>query len=131
MSNENKNILIVDDVEDVREGLSHVLQDEGYNVSTASNGVEALAELKTQSIDLVITDILMPEMDGMELVTKAKEFCSADLKFILISGGGRKLPGDDYDYLEVTKKLTGVNTLLKKPFKPDELLEKVVSLLSE
>lgn len=130
MSNKKNNILVVDDVKDVREELSNILQDEGYNVITASNGIEALQVLKAQQIDLLITDILMPEMDGIELVDKAKELYLPDLQYILISGGGRKLAGD-YDYLDVTKKLTGVSTLLKKPFKPDELIEMVINLLSE
>ena len=130
MSHKKNNILVVDDIIDVRDELSHILQDEGYIVTTASNGIEALQVLEAQQIDLVITDILMPEMDGIELVDKAKKLYLPDLQYILISGGGRKLAGD-YDYLEVTKKLTGVSTLLKKPFKPDELIEMVTSLLSE
>lgn len=130
MVRKQKNILLVDDVKDVREQLSHVLEDEGYNVSTASNGIEAIKALSNTHIDMIITDILMPEMDGIELIAHAKKINPHELKFILISGGGRKLP-DNYDYLEATKKLTGVTSLLKKPFNPDELIEMMDQLFIE
>ena len=129
MDNEQNKILIVDDVEDVRQGLSQILQDENYIVTTAANGKEAIKILQSEHIDLIITDILMPEMDGIELLKQAKELELSDIQYILISGGGRKSAGD-YDYLATTKKLTGVNNLLKKPFKPEELIELVDTLLN-
>lgn len=130
MSNSKKNILIVDDFDDVRLGLLQVLQDEGYNVSNAPNGIEALKKIKKDRIDLLITDILMPEMDGIELVNQANELGLPDIQYILISGGGRKLSGG-YDYLETTKKLTGINNLLKKPFRTEDLISMVDKLLAE
>lgn len=130
MSEIKKSILLVDDVKDVRDGLSQILSDEGYDVMTAENGLQAIKKLMNKHTDLIITDILMPEMDGIELIDKVKEFNLPGLQYILISGGGRKL-ANDYDYLEITKKLTGVSTLLKKPFKPEELLEVVNTLLAE
>lgn len=130
MSNKQKNILLVDDVEDIREGISEILQDDGYSISTASNGKEALRILRNRPIDLVITDILMPEMDGLELIEKTKDLYLPDLEFILISGGGRRLTSD-YDYLEVTKKLTGISNVLKKPFHPDKLIKMVNNLLAD
>lgn len=125
----SKHILVVDDIAEVREGLYQILTDEGYQVSISENGMKALKQLQKTSVDLVITDILMPEMDGMELVKQARNL-HPEMQFILISGGGRQL-GTDYDYLEVTKRLTGVAHLLKKPFRPDELVDMVEMMLEQ
>lgn len=65
---ESKHILIVDDEEDHRILLSDLLESKGFRISAASNGKEALAEMTTQTMDLVITDFMMPEMNGLELV---------------------------------------------------------------
>jgi DNA-binding NtrC family response regulator len=128
IKNENT-ILIVDDIIDVREGLSSILQDEGYNVITAENGNIALKQLKDRDISLIVTDILMPEMDGMELVTQAKKLYPK-IKFIMISGGGNKHAVESsYSYLEATSILTGEKNMLKKPFKPQELIDMVKKLI--
>ena len=63
-----KKILVVDDEEGIRETLSLVLEDEGYETVTASSGSEALANLSTDSFDVVITDLRMPAPDGMEIL---------------------------------------------------------------
>lgn len=124
-----KNILIVDDIKDVRESLALILEDEGYNTTHASNGLEAVKVLADSQIDIMITDILMPEMDGLELATRARNQFP-ELKIILISGGGRPAKnGNDYDYLDLTAKLTGITHVLKKPFKPLEIINLVHQLL--
>ena len=118
-------ILIVDDIPDIRELLSIILSDAGYEVLSASNGLEAIEILASNSIDLVVTDILMPKMDGIELINRAKE-SHKNLQFILISGGGRHMVDKvDYNYLDTVKKLTGVDTVFNKPFKPEELIQAV------
>ena len=122
-------ILVVDDVDDVRSGLVHILEDEGYQVCDAPNGTKAMDMLEKEPVQLVITDVLMPEMDGMELVTRASKLYP-EMKFILISGGGRQLVSD-YDYLDVTSKLTGVSNILKKPFRPDDLLGMITEIFPE
>lgn len=124
-----KNILVVDDAEDIREVLKQILQYEGYDVITASNGKTAMEAIDGKRIDLVVTDILMPEMDGMELVNKIKE-STPETMFILMSAGGR-LPMEEYDYLEVAKKLTGASVVLKKPFEPTELIDRVDAFFAE
>jgi len=129
MSDNGKRILVVDDVEEILSGLSGILMAEGYDVLQASNGVMAL-QMLDENIDMVITDILMPEMDGIELSQKIKDKFP-DVELILISGGGRQPAGDHgYDYLKVAKKLTGVESILKKPFDPEKLIELVNSKLS-
>ena len=122
-------ILIVDDFADVRESLAEVLEENGQHVITAENGKAAIDVIKQQSINLVISDILMPDVDGIELVRHAKEKYP-DLKIILISGGGRiTLEQSDYDYLKTTSKITGVTSILNKPIKPAELLQTITELL--
>jgi len=129
MTTDRYTIVVVDDVPEVRNGISVILEAEGYDVRQASNGLEALQQVD-ETVDLVITDILMPEIDGIELCQKLKD-AYPGLKLILISGGGRQPAIDSsYDYLEVAKKLTGVDTILKKPFNPEELLKMINSQLA-
>lgn len=131
MNKPRKTILIVDDFEGIREGLSAILQQDGYSVVAVSNGLEAMQILGQQTVDLVVTDIIMPEMDGFELVKKVKEQ-QPDMKFIMISGGGRQLDSATMpDFLKMGKRLTGIEASLKKPFKPEELLQMVKDQLSD
>jgi CheY-like chemotaxis protein len=127
MNTSARQILVVDDFEDVRESLAEVLEDSGNQVITAANGLEAMDAIKHQQINLVISDILMPEMDGLELITETRKLFP-DMKFILISGGSRY--NEDFDYLEMSKNLTGIETLLKKPFETETLLNMVDELLA-
>ncbi len=66
-------ILVVDDEENAREGLSKILSKEGYRVETAANGKEAIDTLKRQRYELVITDMRMPLMDGFEVLREIKK----------------------------------------------------------
>lgn len=131
MIEKQRTILIVDDFEDVRESLAQILGDEGYTIFQASNGLEAIEVMTAGQIDLLITDILMPEMDGIELSTIARNQFP-DLKMILISGGGRQgLLSGEYDYLGMTAKLTNIDHVLKKPFDPLEIIELVNRLINK
>ena len=121
MSTVSNTILVVDDEPELGNLIKELLENAGYNVLLSLNGLEAMNILNSMPIILVITDILMPEMDGIELVLAArKQF--PDLKFVLLSGGGRKTDSD-YDYLYIAKKLTGIPNTLRKPFSPEELIE--------
>jgi YesN/AraC family two-component response regulator len=120
-------ILIVDDFPDVRESLAEVLEESGKRVLTAENGKKAIDVIKQQTINLVISDILMPEMDGLELFNETRKLYP-EMKFILITGGSRY--NKDFDYLEMSKNLTGIKTLLKKPFDTADLLSMVDDLLA-
>ena len=128
MSITGKNILVVDDFQDIRESLSEIFEDAGCQVASAENGLKAIKVLKQQPIDLIVSDILMPEMDGLELV-KATRDTHPDMKFILISGGGRY--NEDFDYLEMSKLLTGISTVLSKPFEPEVLINMTEELLTD
>jgi len=81
----NHNILIVDDDSGVRSSLSHVLQDEGYATLTASNGEEALKSVRENGADLILLDIVMPDINGVEVLRRVKEM-EPDMPVIMVSG---------------------------------------------
>lgn len=106
-------ILVVDDEESIREFFEIMLKREGYEVVTAANGLEALEALKKQSMDLVISDIQMPEMSGMELLTRMKE-TDPEATVIMITAFGST------DTAVEAMKL-GAYDYVQKPFKIDEV----------
>lgn len=121
-------MLIVDDVNDLRIGLVDIFNNEGFEVYEAENGNEAMKIIDSTAIDILVTDILMPEMDGIEL-TKAAKQKLPNLRTIAISGGGRQLKSSqDIDYLKQSKTLAGVDEILKKPFQPTEIIQLVKNL---
>ncbi len=118
-------ILVIDDEQMMRETLNAMLQSGGHRVVEAVNGRDGLAKMRAEPADLVITDIIMPEMEGVEaLLTLLDEF--PGLKVIAISGGGRT---GTHDFLGVAAKLGAARTL-QKPFSRAALLEAVESCLS-
>ncbi|MGE5341285.1 MAG: response regulator [Candidatus Omnitrophota bacterium] len=117
-------ILIIDDEVQIRELLGQMLSREGYEVENASNGKEGMKICREKDIDLIITDIIMPEKDGIEMILElSREF--SDLKIIAISGGGRLGPDG---YLDMAKKLGAQRTFFK-PFNRREILEAIQELL--
>lgn len=79
-------ILIVDDNEIILESLKIILEDARYNTYTAYNGVDGLKQFKENKFDLIITDIIMPDMDGIELIKQIKKI-NNDVKVLVMSGG--------------------------------------------
>lgn len=118
-------ILIVEDDGDLREMLKLSLQRRKYTVLEADNGKDALRRFKPHVTDLVITDLIMPEEDGLKVIMKLKEIKPA-IKIIAISGGGKAGPGS---YLNLAKVL-GADAIFSKPFSLSELTGKIDSLLS-
>lgn len=110
-------ILIVDDDLPFVTVLAAALRRAGYTVTTAANGLEGLRILEERSHDIVITDIVMPEKEGIETIIEIRRTCPA-CKIIAMSGGGRI--GAD-DYLQLAKKL-GANATINKPFAGPELV---------
>ncbi|MEM6644300.1 MAG: sigma-54 dependent transcriptional regulator [Bacteroidota bacterium] len=100
-------ILIVDDEKSIREALSDILKEENYEVLTAEDGEDAWDKLNDQKIDLVLCDIKMPKMDGMELLTKVSEE-GLDIPFVMISAHGSIDTA-----VEATKK--GAYDFIQKP----------------
>lgn len=80
-------ILIVDDEKSIRDALADILSEENYEILTAADGEEAFVKIQSHKIDLILCDIKMPKMDGMELLTKAKEE-GFDIPFVMISAHG-------------------------------------------
>lgn len=120
------NILIVDDEAPVRNLLSSVLEKEGYTVFTAETGVEATTIYQSNSIDLVITDLVMPEKGGIDLIMDLKK-SDPNLKVIAISGGGG-ITGR-FDYLPIAK-LVGATEIIAKPFQVAEIRSQVAKMLA-
>ena len=117
-------ILIIDDDPLVLGYMKKLLIREGYNIVTASDGKIAKRIIESESFDMIITDILMPEIDGIEIITFIKKM-NLDIKIITVSGGG-KISGPEY--LELTQGL-GAHLTFAKPFDEQEFLIGVKSLI--
>lgn len=105
-------ILIVDDDIQLRQLIEQMLMIRGHQVVLAENGKSALGIVQQEQIDLVITDILMPDMDGYELIIALHKLPAAP-RIIAMSGGSGKL---DSDYLLRVAQSMKVDKLLEKPF---------------
>jgi DNA-binding response OmpR family regulator len=117
-------ILVVDDEDLMQQMLRDIIQDAGHEVSVASDGREGLAVLEEKPADLVITDILMPEQDGLELIRILHRH-HPEVKIIAISGGGITVK---LNFLPEAEEL-GAHDTLHKPFGRSELLLKIDGLL--
>jgi CheY-like chemotaxis protein len=117
-------ILLIDDEEPFRSVLRQVLRNAGYDVVEASNGAEGIKYFYEKPADMIITDIIMPEKEGIETIIELKN-AYPDVKLIAMSGGGWY--GTDIDF-DMAKKL-GAHTL-NKPFALQELLDVVNELLN-
>lgn len=121
-----KKILIIDDEAHILLMLKKMLERAGYEISLAANGMEGLEMFKRSPSDLVITDIIMPEKEGLETIREMKRLHSG-LKIIAMSGGG-KITADNY--LQ-TAKLFGASRILEKPFTQQQMVESVKDLIKE
>jgi two-component system OmpR family response regulator len=113
-------ILVVDDDPHIRELVRVFLEREGLDVSEASDGLEALAKLETVRADMVILDVMMPNLDGWELCRRLRQ--SGDFPLLIITAKG-----------ETSQKIKGfqlgTDDYLVKPFEPAELVARVKALL--
>ena len=123
MSNASIKILLVDDEPDILEILSYNLSAEGYTISTASNGVEAVKKAKKHQPHLIIMDVMMPEMDGIEACEKIRLI--PELKDTIITF----LTARGEDYSQVAGFEAGADDYITKPIKPKVLVSKIKSLL--
>ena len=113
----SRTILVIDDDEAVRYAISRVARQAGFAVALAANGEEGLDLLDRVSPALVITDLIMPEKEGLETIRELRQR-RPDLPIIAISGGGRLV---GRDFLDVARKL-GAQEALAKPFEPEDLV---------
>ena len=118
-------ILLVDDDESFRKMLHVTLERDGYDVVDARDGNEALRQFRLQPPDLVVTDLIMPDKEGLETIIELRA-SQPGIKIIAMSGGSRHSPGD---YLKVARQL-GAARILAKPFFVGELLDAIKLVLS-
>jgi len=116
-------ILLVDDEPDILEIVSYNLANEGYQIFTASNGIEAVKKSKEIQPHLILLDVMMPEMDGIEACAKIRE--NDNLKEVIIAFFTAR--GEDYSQLAGFD--AGADDYITKPVKPKVLVSKVNSLL--
>lgn len=118
-------VLIIDDDPSIRQMLCRMLEREGYEVDTASNGREGVIKYRANPSEIVITDIIMPEQEGIETIRQLKSE-NKDCRIIAISGGGRIGPSD---YLCMAK-LIGASCTISKPFDRAQLLATLKEVLN-
>ena len=111
-----KTILIVDDEQDTLDFLSYVLPKKNYKVITADNGFDALQTIREQHVDLVLSDIAMPDMDGYELYSQIRNFDDT-IPIVMMTGFGY-----DPNHVLVKAKKDGLHDIIFKPFEVDDLI---------
>ena len=110
-------VMIVDDDALIRETCKEYLEEQGYSVLVAENGRRALQKLKTQDIDAMFLDILMPDKDGIETLREIKKTQPSLRVYVMSGGGSAKL---DF-FLDIAMKF-GADGRLNKPFVPEDMV---------
>lgn len=120
VTSQKTTILVVDDEPKIREAMSMNLELEGFDVTCAANGNEALRKLTEEMPDLIILDIMMPEMDGFETLQKIREVSNVPVILLTV----RREETDKIRGLEI-----GADDYVTKPFSPNEMVMRVKALL--
>ena len=118
-------ILVIDDEPVDRMIVAEVLRAEGHDVVEASNGAEGIKAIDKADLDVLVTDLIMPDKDGIETIMEIRQ-SNPDLKILAVSGGGRH---GDLSSLEVAKDL-GADSTLAKPIDAERLIAIVNELLT-
>nr|WP_160686542.1 response regulator transcription factor [Clostridium sp. C2-6-12] len=113
-------VLVVDDEKEIVELIDFYLRNNGYNTFRALNGIEALEIFEKEQIDIIILDIMMPELDGKEVLRKIREKSNTPIIFL-------SAKGEDID--KIDGLFLGADDYLSKPFNPIELIARVKALL--
>ena len=119
-----RRILVVDDELDIRMVLEEILKGQGFEVFTAENGAEALRKLEQESYDLMVLDIMMPIMDGNEVMAKLPEEIKEKMPVIMLTA-----KASDEDVMDGYKK--GADYYIVKPFDNVTLINAILYLLKE
>lgn len=119
-------ILVIDDNSDIHYMLGEFLTDDGHTADFAEDGKVGLARASENHYDLIITDILMPKMDGIEVITEIRKSVP-DINIIAMTGGSAKI---DKNLLVGITRAMGVNAIIKKPLDMIELLSTINRLLA-
>jgi DNA-binding response OmpR family regulator len=120
-----QNILVIDDDKLMCLALAKILASAGYNVVQACDGEEGLKLYRTQHFDLVITDLIMPDKEGIQIIRELRKE-NSQIRIIAMSAGGR---GGATDYLKWAR-LMGAKQCLSKPIKREDLLAAVEAVLA-
>lgn len=115
-------ILIIDDNDSLRTMVARMLEQDGHETMTAENGKKGLEVFMIGKPDLVITDVLMPDMDGVEVISALHKF-DLGVKIIVMSGGGDA--GTGKDYLDAINTVMNTPHIITKPFEKADLLRLV------
>lgn len=118
----NKKILIAEDDDDILDILKKRFEIEGFSIVIAKDGQEAVNVTQTEKPDLIISDILMPKLDGLEMAEKIKEF-NKNIKIIFLTNV------KDKENLDRIKKADNFDCLIKSDLRIDEIVEKVKTKL--
>lgn len=119
-------ILVIDDDVHIRELINIMLESEGHSVVLAEDGMIGLRMLEEGNFDLIITDIIMPNQEGIETIVQIKA-ANPDAKILAISGGGRI---GSTDYLSLAQNF-GVDRTMSKPFYHKDFIECIRELLGQ
>ena len=122
MKKTSTKILIVDDDPEIIEILTYNLSNEGYNVKSAINGIEALKKAKKFIPDIILLDVMMPEMDGIEACSNLREIESLSKSMIIF------LSARGEDFTQIAAFDAGADDYINKPVKPKILLKKISSI---
>lgn len=120
------NVLIIDDDPEVLSLFAEALNDAGHTVHQASNGVEGLSQIEAAKPDVVVVDIFMPEMDGIETILNIRH-ANPGMRVVAISGGGQSR---NFAFLDTSPDM-GADLTLHKPILPDELIGHIETCLRE
>ena len=123
MSSAARAILIVDDDEEVRQTLSGILQSQGYQVANAANASEAVKKARAQFFDLILLDIMLPDMEGTQLLSHFQNIAPETLKIIITGNPSLRTATEALNI--------GANSYLTKPIDPDLLLKTIEKKLRE
>lgn len=115
-----RQVLVIDDDPVARATMSAILQDDGYTVTCAVDGKQGLNEFRKCRPDVVVTDIIMPEKEGIETILALRAMWPEG-PIIAVSGGGRI---QSADFLKMARAL-GASAVLAKPFEPQDLLSRI------
>lgn len=119
-------VLLVEDSPEVSLSVKEILSGAGHDVSDAANGKEALEKIASTSFDLVVSDIWMPEMDGIALLKEIRS-SGNDVPVVVISGGAPNAP---LTYTAPLASTFGANAVIYKPFEKEELLKAVDAVMA-
>ena len=128
MAEVRNRILVVEDDADEANLIKMILEPEGYEVALASNGKEGLEKVESDSPDLIVLDVMMPELDGFAVCSQLKESPEySHIPVILLTAVAQRISDTNYPLDGVMR--AGAEEYLEKPIKPEELIETVACML--